>query len=321
MLAVLGAMGVLLAGIALPMMFDDAEDDEAPEDETALSPEDAGGNLLDELDDPDDPGSALDPVSDPSGPGADAIATEGTATGGDALPGTSDGGTDGLSGPQGGPGDETLEGGSGPDLLDGGGGDDMLEGAGAGDTLFGGAGADGLEGGEGDDRLDGGAEGDTLKGGAGDDLLDGGTGDDLLVDGDGIDTLLGGDGDDVIHGTATGDGPDGRDHIHGGAGDDTIDAGRMDFVEGGDGADLFRLAAGIGVGEQAEFADFDPEEDRLVVLWDDTGGGPPPELTFGRIEDGEDMAQVLLDGVVVAHVAGASGLGPEDIALVGLSTL
>jgi len=117
------------------------------------------------------------------------------------------------------------------------------------------------------------------------------------------------------------DPPATREIVEGTAANEEIDVTALDFVTGGGGADVFTLEAGVGIGEQAEIADFDPENDQLIVLWDDSEGEVAPELSLGTVEGAPDLAQVLLDGVVVAHVSGAGALAAEDIELVPASTM
>ncbi|MCF3935906.1 hypothetical protein L1787_21180 [Acuticoccus sp. M5D2P5] len=96
----------------------------------------------------------------------------------------------GLSGVDGGQGDDTLIGGDGVDWLYGGEGADRIVGGGGDDRLFGGTTYDETG------RPDG--QSDTLIGGAGNDRLDGQHGDDVLAGGEGRDWLTGGDGADTF---------------------------------------------------------------------------------------------------------------------------
>ncbi|WP_199566107.1 M10 family metallopeptidase C-terminal domain-containing protein, partial [Ensifer sp. M14] len=150
-------------------------------------------------------------------------------------------------------------------------GEDRIEGF---EIILGGRGDDRISGGRGDDLLAGGGGDDRLRGRDGDDILVGGAGDDELEGGDGNDTFLvivvpgSDDGDDEI------DGDDGRDTYDasaatqavvidldrgtaegveigsdlltsvegavGGKGDDVLIAGNaVNFLAGGDGADVF----------------------------------------------------------------------------------
>ena len=121
--------------------------------------------------------------------------------------------------------------------LKGNGGDDQLTGTLAGEAM---------KGDEGNDVLTGLAGDDTLEGGLGDDVLSGGTGADRLVGEVGADRIDGGGGDDRIF-TGTDyyypNAADGaRDIVTGGAGDDQIEAGIGDSIDGGDGADIVTLS-------------------------------------------------------------------------------
>jgi len=104
---------------------------------------------------------------------------------------------DGVTGIDGGEGNDILRASQGDDIVSGGDGDDKLFGEKGDDTLTGGAGDDRLEGGKGDDTLDGGAGADNVYGGRGDDTgvvslsdRDGGN--------DGTSRYDGGDGTDTL---------------------------------------------------------------------------------------------------------------------------
>jgi hypothetical protein len=101
---------------------------------------------------------------------------------------------------------DTLTGTAGADLLIGLQGDDSLSGLGDGDLLCGGNGDDTLSGGAGDDTLEGARGNDVLTGGDGDDVLRGGQGNDSLTGGDGADAFSGGPGVDVNVDLMPGDG-------------------------------------------------------------------------------------------------------------------
>ena len=103
---------------------------------------------------------------------------------------------------------------------------------------------------------------------------------------------------------------------------DSIDVPHRALVLGMGGPDSFFLDGATPIGEQAELPDFDPDTDRLAVVWDDSGDAEPPDVTFGTIEDAAHLSQVIVDGVVIAHVNNADGvLGPQDVALVPRSSL
>jgi len=132
--------------------------------------------------------------------------------------------------------DDSLTGSAGNNFIDGGTGNDVLTGLDGGDNLYGGAGNDILDGGAGTDWLIGGDGTDDLRGGVGDDIQYGGTGSDRLEGGAGGDQLFGGvQGVTAPYNLSTEDGA--HDDLLGGDGDDTIQAGHLDSVDGGTGAD------------------------------------------------------------------------------------
>lgn len=242
--------------------------------------------------------SAIDPVF---GEGGHDALTGGPN--GDAIAGTED--TDAIWGDE---GDDSLSGLGGADEIHGDTGDDTLEGGGGADFLSGGDGADSLSGGAGDD---------VLFGNDGDDTLLGGDGDDILQGGFGADQMDGGAGDDILDGSFS-DGPsfdtDGGDTLTGGDGNDTLVLGLGDLATGGDGADTFIAGQVI---ENAEVAgtvnDFDPTEDVIEVMYD-PDLTPDPEITIAAAGDGSG-ADILLDGQVILHVAGAEGLTADQVVL------
>ena len=68
----------------------------------------------------------------------------------------------------------------------------------------------------------------------------------------------------------------------------------------------------ILAGGAAVIADYDSQEDRLVVELPAPADGSEPLLEV--IGDGAD-AVILLDGAVMARVTGAAGLGVDEIGL------
>ena len=346
MLGLLGAFGVLMAGLALPGLFDgkDSDDDDDDRQEDAAPSDDTVGVSTDLADDPEPDMPADEPADMPPAAGeagGDGMAgdpdpadeTESDADGAEDGAGEDDSDTDdheldpALSNA-----DDMLDDDETPVAEDAGDAEPEPEGAAPsdlGEDLDATPGpsdrADAIEsrGDAGDDTLSGTEAEDWIDGEAGDDLMEGGAGADRILDGPGLDTLEGGAGDDWLGGTDYGseDALDGRDHLHGGPGDDRIEVGPMDYATGGSGSDAFTVLADIGIGEQADIVDFDPEEDRLALVWDDSDGATPPDLSLGRIEDAPDLAQVMLDGVVVAHVSGAESLRIDDIALIPESSL
>jgi Ca2+-binding RTX toxin-like protein len=248
-------------------------------------------------------------------PGADQIGGYGE---GDTIFG--DAGDDVLYGAD---GADLVSGGDGEDTLHGGAGDDDLRGDAGDDRLFGHNDQDRLHGGDGDDTAHGGAGDDTAHGGAGDDALHGNLGDDLLVGGDGQDTLFGGLGNDTLIGTmpdANGDDMDGRDYLNGGSGDDVILAGTEDVVTTGSGADSVILGDWLGADHQAEILDFSPDEDSLVVIYDDTDGAEP-EVTLEPDSENPDHQRLLVNGEPITLIANAHGLTLDHVSLLPQSGL
>ncbi|WP_071469447.1 calcium-binding protein [Roseinatronobacter thiooxidans] len=210
---------------------------------------------------------------------------------------------------EGGAGNDRLVGTVANDTLVGGAGDDILIGAGGDDVLYVDSGANHLIGGEGDDSLIGGAGNDTLEGGWGNDLLVAGGGANLLMGGAGDDTLLGAFLDDA------GQDRSGANFLNGGAGDDLLIAGQGDTLNGGAGADFFALGDWLAGRAPAMIVDYSPEQDQIVLHYDpDRLSQPDVRVTFN--EDQPDMAEIRLNGQIVAHVANASGLTADAIAIV-----
>ncbi|MBB3994367.1 Ca2+-binding RTX toxin-like protein [Sulfitobacter undariae] len=238
-------------------------------------------------------------------------------------------------------GSDVLNGGNDNDALYGDGGDDTLNGDGGNDTLHGDHGGDALNGGADDDVLFGHSENDTLSGDAGDDYLQGSAGDDELAGGDGDDTLQGGLDNDtivgglgadllfggwgndvlsgVVHNASAGD-HDSGDFLNGGGGDDSILAGAGDIITAGSGADEIVLGDWITSGEAAQILDYAPEEDNIVLLWDDSAGdSAEPQISLSDDPDTTEQTLILMDGAVVAVVNG-SDLELGDITLIPYST-
>lgn len=220
-------------------------------------------------------------------------------------------------------GADSLSGGDGPDTLYGGSDGDTLNGDDGDDLLFGQIGDDSLDGGQGDDSLHGGPGNDSLHGGSGDDALHGGLEDDWLDGGQGADTLFGGAGNDLLTGLPAQDpgqeqGQTDVDYLNGGDGDDTIIAGDGDIVTSGRGFDL--LAMGHWITDPAQVVDFDPAEDSLIVVYDDSTAADPV-IDLRPNDSGSDQVDLYLDGIHVASFAAASGVSLSDIALLGQSQM
>lgn len=343
MLALMGLFGLVAAGFAADAVLNGSTSDEDGSQGTSQG--DGGPNMAT---DPVLPLSdaATNEVEAANFALADSFADEGAAISED-IPEDPDPPTRQMGTAAG----DILNGGNGDDTLMGGDGRDVLAGSGGDDLLWGGSGEDGLDGGAGDDLLHGRADNDvitagggndTLRGGVGDDQLAGQSGDDLMAGGLGNDTLLGGEGDDTALGGPGDDwleGGWGDDALSGGAGDDTVDGGAgndtlnagtgADFLNGGagddvlrltpgtmatggDGADRFELMPFAGDADAATVADYDPASDRLVVMLDGQGDGPPPEVS---VQDAGEDALILVDGQMVARVVGAAGLRADQLIL------
>ncbi|WP_296478716.1 calcium-binding protein [Roseinatronobacter sp.] len=210
---------------------------------------------------------------------------------------------------EGGDGDDRLTGSVADDTLSGGAGNDVLVGAGGDDLLRVESGANHLVGGEGDDTLIGGAGNDTLEGGWGNDLLLAGGGDNVLMGGAGDDTLVGAFLDDMGHDRG------GANFLNGGAGNDLLIAGQGDTLNGGEGDDIFALGDWLAGRAPAMIVDYSPEQDQIVLHYDpERLSQPDVSVTFSA--ERPDVADIRLNGQIVAHVANASGLAADAIAII-----
>ncbi len=214
-------------------------------------------------------------------------------------------------------GDDTLHGGADDDIMHGGDGDDAMFGHGDDDTLLGGAGDDSMVGGDGDDALDGGTGSDALHGGLGDDALRGGAGHDVLFGGWGDDTISGfeddTDSDDWSDTDVT-------DYLNGGGGNDLITAGAGDIVTGGAGADTMLLGEWLSADHQAQILDFEPDEDTLMVIFNDLENDAP-DVDLAPDPEDDSIQHIMLNGVAIAAVNNAAGLNSGHITLIGSSLL
>lgn len=204
------------------------------------------------------------------------------------------------------------------DSLVGGEADDSLFGGDGDDTLIGGGGNDWLEAGRGNNHLIGGEGDDTLIGGSGNDTLEGGWGDDLLIAGGGSNLLMGGAGDDTLVGAMLDDeGADisGANILNGGAGDDVLIAGQGDTLHGGEGSDQFVLGEWLAGQEPAVILDYSADTDQIVLHYD-ADRISAPEVTVTASEHDPTVAEIRLDGHVVAHVVNAPDLTTDAIGLV-----
>lgn len=327
MLWLTGFMGMMVLGsfaaVALPIP-------EAEEDEPDTDPAEDGGQALAQA--PEIPFAlpsifsqdgpiAADPVN-PAPPalslqsGGDDVDFLQGGDGQDMLFGQADG--DEL---RGGAGDDRLWGGTGDDTVHGDSGDDVLWGDEGDDSLLGHDGDDSQDGGDGQDTLWGGLGDDTLAGGNGNDALHGREGADVMAGDAGADTLFGGDGDDLLLGRLLGDQGDDVDFLNGGDGADTLIAGAGDILTGGDGADDFMLGDwgdAAGTDAPAQLTDFDPDEDRMVVVYDDSTDAEP-DVDLRPNVDSPALIDLVVNGTVLTTLAQADAPSLDNIVLLGQS--
>lgn len=323
---ILGLMAGATVFVALDPTTDDIDDETGTEPETAAVDEDGNSGAQIQID--------TGPVAAPDEPPDSVVARHGGA-GNDILSGGDDideihggagndqingyGGNDTLSGAAGrdalygNDGDDSLSGGDDADLLHGESGADTLAGDAGNDTLFGHLDDDILSGGEGADSLVGGSGDDVLQGNAGDDALHGGHDDDRLEGGAGQDTLFGGFGNDLVHGLGAQAGGEDSDYLNGGTGNDTLIGGRGDVLTGGDGADDFLLAQWDQPGDVLTVMDFDPDEDNLLLLYEDLGSDP--DILVEPDANALGSVRVLVNGSELAVIHNGAGLTAADITL------
>jgi len=325
MLFLAGLMGLMAVGsVAFVEVYGtEEEEDEIPNPTEALTDE-----FLTE--------NSNDPTQTASGsPGETIVGTDADdvlagSDGDDEIGGYA--GDDQLNGgpgnddQHGGGGEDTQKGGSGNDSLHGDGGDDIVEGGDGDDVLFGHEDNDVLRGGAGNDALTGSGGQDLLSGEADNDALQGSLGDDTLDGGHGEDSLFGGWGTDLINGiesdssTDTDAPEDSRDFLNGGGGNDTIFAGNDDIVTAGSGEDLIVVGDWIEGDRAAEVMDFDPQEDSLLLVWDDTASAAEaPDVSVAPDPENNDQMQVHVGDAIVALVNGRS-LFAADLSLIPLSS-
>ncbi|MFC6636428.1 hypothetical protein [Sulfitobacter sediminilitoris] len=114
---------------------------------------------------------------------------------------------------------------------------------------------------------------------------------------------------------------DEADFLNGGGGDDVIVAGQNDQVHGGSGADQIVLGDWIENGASAAISDFEPEDDSLLFVWDDSDTeAEVPEIAVRPDPDHAGQLQVWMGDQVLAQVSGQSELSTADIALIPLSS-
>ena len=103
------------------------------------------------------------------------------------------------------------------------------------------------------------------------------------------------------------------DYLNGGSGDDTLTLGAGDYATGGDGADWFELSDLAPGDAIANIADYNADEDTLMVVFD-PALHPDPQLSLETSENAKDVL-VILDGVPLAMVQGGAGMIVENVLL------
>jgi len=110
------------------------------------------------------------------------------------------------------------------------------------------------------------------------------------------------------------------DFLNGGGGNDVITAGAGDVVTTGEGADTVILGNWLSAAHQAEILDFEPDEDTLMVIYDDLNG-EMPDVDLAADPDDDGIMHVVMNGVAIAAVNNAAGLNAGHITLLGTSLL
>lgn len=297
----LGLFAALSATVLIDGMQSTASDTDDQEDQSEQDTEDAARHdqmsyqsLLDQLSDPADPDAGIFDNLDERIHSSDAFPP--------ALP----------------PQPSFLTGTDGDDYLMGGLADDTLQGGSGNDTLIGAGGNNLLEAGSGNNHLIGGEGHDTLFGGSGNDTLEGGWGDDLLVAGGGYNLLMGGAGDDTLVGVQLdtfGMDQSGANILNGGSGDDVLIAGQGDSLHGGEGSDQFALGDWLAGQEPAVILDYSADADQIVLYYD-AAQITAPDVTVTFNSDDPTVAEIRLDGHVIAHVLNAPDLTAEAVTLI-----
>lgn len=316
MLAILGLLGLAVAGTAFISLPSEGDADEGPESSgtdpsNSGSPEnEATPDLLQSLDlgkeNPTSSTTLLNDVTDVMEDLVESVTETGT-DGLDNMLGTD--GNDELSGLQGndymdgGLGDDLLSGGEGADDMHGGAGNDSLAGGAGDDFVFGYIGDDALSGGEGDDDMYAGDGNDAVYGGDGDDLMSGGYGDDTLVGGAGHDNIQGSEGDDLIDGVTGEENGAEKDYLNGSEGNDTLIGNDGDVMSGGTGEDRFEITQGV-----VSIMDY-AEGDVIVLNYD----GDAPDLTTEETDSGLTLRA---NGEPVATLFGLTSFDVSTVELV-----
>ena len=152
---------------------------------------------------------------------------------------------------------------------------------------------------------------EVISGSDGADQINGYGGADTIDGGAGEDTLFGGWGDDLLDGRE--DGVAEQDFLNGGGGADNLVAGGEDIVTTGMGADNVFIGDWIMPGEEAQVHDFDPLEDRLIIVFDDQANASEPEITIARDGLDPDVSHILMNGEMIAAVHSEPSMSINDL--------
>jgi Ca2+-binding RTX toxin-like protein len=221
-------------------------------------------------------------------------------------------GTEGDDTLTGGAGNDTITGLGGNDLITGGSGNDLIDAGMGNDTVYGGWGNDSVTLGGGDDVYIGIAPGN-ISTQADNDLVYGGDGNDNIVDRFGRDTLYGGDGNDTIDAVdwySSGDSSTFADLLYGGAGDDTLAGDNGDTMEGGAGADVFRVYVPESGVTPVTITDYVQGTDRVELLVYSNPAAPIAGLMTHSVDGPGNRVLIMVDGATVAILTGTTTYDP-----------
>ena len=134
--------------------------------------------------------------------------------------------------------------------------------------------------------------------------------------------MFGGWDDDVISGlmlAGEGGDDDDLDYLNGGDGDDRLEIGARDVASGGAGSDQFVLGSWIRDDQGATLMDFDPGQDQMLIVYDDSDGADAPEVALRSSAERSGLTEVVLDGDVIAVMPEADAPALEAIVVLGES--
>ena len=104
-----------------------------------------------------------------------------------------------------------------------------------------------------------------------------------------------------------------QDFLNGGGGADHLVAGGEDIVTTGMGADNVFIGDWIMPGEEARVYDFDPLEDRLIIVFDDQSNASEPEITIARDDLDPDVSHILMNGEMIVAVHSELSMSINDL--------